>query len=165
MCIGSNKTAAGPDKYLEYDVSPTMIRTKRNTKQNAASGFTLLEVLISVAIIAIAFVTLIGSQSQSVSVADRTRFAVTSALLAQQKLAEIESTDFGEIFSESGDFGDSFKGYEWESEVTELSEEETGIPKSSGMLKAVDLVVRRGGDGGQAYGVRTIIMQKIEAGN
>lgn len=131
----------------------------------AAAGFTLLEVLISVAIIAIAFVTLIGSQSQSVSVADQTRFAVTSALLVQRKLAEIEATDFAEIFSDSGDFGENYSGYEWESEVTELGEDETGIAGSSGMLKAVDLTVSRGGEGGQTYGVRTIIMQKTEQAN
>ena len=33
------------------------------------SGFTLLEVMVAVAVIAIAFVTLIGAQSQSVSIA------------------------------------------------------------------------------------------------
>ena len=125
-------------------------------------GFTLLEVMIAVAIIAIAFVTLLGSQSQSVSIAAHTRFAVTAALLAQQKLTEIESTDFADVSSESGDFDENYPGYRWESEVSELSEDEIGIPGSGGMLKTVDLVVTLGGDEGPSYEVRSVIMQKIE---
>ncbi|MCL7487662.1 MAG: prepilin-type N-terminal cleavage/methylation domain-containing protein [Desulfobulbaceae bacterium] len=126
------------------------------------TGFTLLEVMIAVAIIAIAFVTLIGSQSQSVSIAGHTRFAVTAALLAQQKLTEIEAADFESVFSADGDFGENYPGYRWSSEVAELSEDEVGIAGSAGMLKTVDLVVTLGGDEGPSYGVRSVIMQKIE---
>lgn len=126
------------------------------------NGFTLLEVMVAVSIIAIAFVTLISSQSQSVSIAVRTRFAVTSALLAQQKLTEIESANFDEVYSGSGDFGENYPGYRWETEITNLGEDDTGIPDSSEMLKAVDLIVTLGGEEGQAYGVRTVIMKQIE---
>jgi len=126
------------------------------------NGFTLLEVMVAVSIIAIAFVTLISSQSQSVSIAGRTRFAVTSALLAQQKLTEIESANFDEVYSGSGDFGENYPGYRWETEITNLGEDDTGIPDSSEMLKAVDLIVTLGGEEGQAYGVRTVIMKQIE---
>lgn len=128
------------------------------------SGFTLLEVMVAVAIIAIAFVTLIGSQSQSVSIAGKTSFAVSSALLAQQKLTEIEMVDFEGVSSDGGDFGENYPGYRWRSEVTDLGEDETGIAESDGMLKSVDLVVTLGGDDGQTYAVRSIIMQKIKPG-
>ena len=124
------------------------------------NGFTLLEVMIAVSIIAIAFVTLIGSQSQSVSIAGQTRFAITSALLAQKQLTDIESADFGDVSSDGGDFGENYPGYKWKSEVSDLSEDDTGIEGSDGMLKLVDLIVTFGNDEGQSYAVRSIVMQK-----
>jgi general secretion pathway protein I len=141
-----------------------MVNRRTQKIRTVSSGFTLLEVMIAVSIIAIAFVTLIGSQSQSVSIAGKTSFAVSSALLAQQKLTEIEAADFADVSSDSGDFGENYPGYRWKSEVADLSEDETGIAKSDGMLKMVDLIVTLGGDDGQAYSVRSVIMQKIDPG-
>ncbi len=132
-------------------------------KRFLPAGFTLLEVMIAVSIIAIAFVTLIGSQSQSVSISGHTRFAVTSALLAQKQLTYIESADFSDVSSGSGDFGENYPGYSWKSEVSELSEDDTGIEGSDGMLKAVDLIVTFGGDDGRSYAVRSIVMQKTKS--
>jgi general secretion pathway protein I len=121
--------------------------------------------MIAVSIIAIAFVTLLGSQSQSVSIAGRTSFFVRSALLAQQKLTDIESADFESVSSAGGDFGENYPGYSWKSEVSDVSEDDTGIIGSDGMLKVVDLIVTLGGDEGRSYAVRSIIMQKIDSGN
>jgi general secretion pathway protein I len=50
-------------------------------------GFTLLEVMIAVALIAIALTTLLGSQSQSVSFANSAKFETMAALLAVVILA------------------------------------------------------------------------------
>ena len=136
------------------------IRMQNWLKRSLQSGFTLLEVMIAVSIIAIAFVTLIGSQSQSVSIAGHTRFAITSALLAQKQLTTIESADFGDVSSSSGDFGENYPGYSWKTEVFELSEDDTGIEGADDMLKAVNLIVTFGNDEGLAYAVRTIVMQK-----
>ena len=132
-------------------------------KKFLSSGFTLLEVMIAVSIIAISFVTLIGSQSQSVSIAGQTRFAVTSALLAQQKMAEIESTEFDQIYSGSGDFGDDYPGYAWKSEISELGEEETGIEGVTDMLKIANLTVTFGDEESFSYVISSVIMKKIEA--
>ena len=129
-------------------------------KRSSQFGFTLLEVMIAVSIIAIAFVTLIGSQSQSVSIAGYTRFAITSALLAQKQLTDIESSDFVDISSSSGDFGENYPGYSWKTEVFELSEDDTGIEGVDDILKAVNLIVTFGNDEGRTYAVRTIVMNK-----
>ena len=129
-------------------------------KRSSQFGFTLLEVMIAVSIIAIAFVTLIGSQSQSVSIAGYTRFAITSALLAQKQLTAVESSDFDDISSSSGDFGENYPGYSWKTEVFELSEDDTGIEGADDILKAVNLIVTFGNDEGRTYAVRTIVMKK-----
>ncbi len=79
-------------------------------------GFTLLEVMIAIAILAIAFTSLFGSQSQSLSLAAEAKFNSTAALLAQEKIAEYESGLVGFIDDE-GDFGENFPGFTWEVEV------------------------------------------------
>lgn len=90
-------------------------------KTHVTSGFTLLEVMIATAIIAIALVAALGSQSQSVSLANEAKFATTVAFLAQKKMAELEAEDIKDVVSDTGDFGEDFPGYRWESEVDDAS--------------------------------------------
>lgn len=124
------------------------------------AAFTLLEVMVAVAIIAIAFVALLSSQSQSISVAAVSRFETTASLLARQKLAELELGGFDSLSSGSGEFADDFADWHWQAEVTELAEDETGIKGSDGMLKLVRLEVSRGED--DIFEVRSVVMAKIE---
>jgi len=126
-------------------------------------GFTLLEVMVSVTIIAIALVTLIGSQSQSVSIATISRFDTTASLLAQQKLAELALGGFDELRSNEGDFGEDFSAYSWRVEVRDLGEEDTGIEGAEEMLRSVDLVISSSFNDDQTYAVREIMMVVIEA--
>ena len=79
-------------------------------------AFTLLEVMIAVSIIAIAMVTLLGSQSRSLSLATEAHFNVVAPMLASLKLAEMAG---GVIPAENddGDFGEDFTGYKWKVEV------------------------------------------------
>jgi len=130
-------------------------------RRTSQAGFTFLEVMVSVAIIAVAFVTLIGSQSQSVSVATISRFNVMASLLAQQKLAELESSNFDELFSDEGDFDENYQEYRWKSEVNTLSEDDTGIEGTEDMLKSVDLMVSFGENEQMTYHVRSIVMQQV----
>ena len=112
------------------------------TKNVLHAGFTLLEVMVAVAIIAIALTTLLGSQSQSVSFANSAKFETMAALLAQAKMSEIALQDGGELSSDSGDFGDDYPGYAWEATVSDISIE--GIDNISNYLKQIDLVVTWG---------------------
>jgi general secretion pathway protein I len=126
------------------------------------TGFTLLEVMVAVAIIGMSFVSLLASQSQSISIASIARFETVAAMLARHKLAEIQVDGFDELSGGSGEFEDDFSEYHWQSEVTELTEDETGIAGSDGLLKRVDLQVSRGDDEDAVFSVRTLIMAKIE---
>ena len=128
------------------------------------SGFTLLEVMIAVAILSIAMVSLLGSQSQSVSVAGYSRFTVDTALLAQHKLAMIELEDFESLGSDSGNFGSEFPGYSWTTTVEEISTEELDMEEADGLLKRVDLQVFRESDEDNAIYLRSIVMaNQVEA--
>ena len=126
------------------------------------AGFTLLEVMVAVAIIAMSFVSLLGSQSQSISIADISRFETTAAMLAWEKLSELQLAGYSELTDGSGQFEDAFADYSWQSEVRELGEAETGIADSDGMLKLVTLKISRGDDPNQTFSVRSVIMTEIE---
>ena len=114
----------------------------RMKKIAANKGFTLLEVMVAVALIAIALTTLLGSQSQSVSFANSAKFETMAALLAQSKMSEIEMLDKENLNSDSGDFGDDYPGYAWEVTVSDISIE--GVDNISDYLKQVDLTVTWG---------------------
>jgi general secretion pathway protein I len=121
--------------------------TKR--KQN---GFTLLEVMVSLAIIAIVLVSLLISQSRSVSLQDESKFNTTAALLAQNKISEIESRKGDDLTSDSGDFGDDFPNYFWEINVQDVSF--TGAEKFTKYLKRIDLNIYRGENKRYQYALR-----------
>ncbi len=123
-----------------------------------AEGFTLLEVMVSVTIIGIALVTLMGAQSQSVSLAGISRFETTAALLARQKMTELISAGFTELTSSEGDFGDTYPMFHWQAEVSELSEEETDLTAAPELLKRIHLVVTAGDDADSRLVLERIVM-------
>ncbi len=121
-------------------------------KKNKNSGFTLLEVMVAMAIIAIALTAVLGSQSQSVSLASEAKFSTTAPLLAQSKMAEIEMADTNDLADDSGDFGEDFPGYTWQLSVKEAVFEE---PENvSDRLRQVDLKISWGESGLYQYGIR-----------
>ena len=111
-------------------------------QKHETSGFTLLEVMVAMAIIAIALTAVLGSQSQGVSLASEAKFNTTAPLLAQSKIAEIEVAEQGVLTGDSGDFGEDFPGYIWEFSVEDTVFEE---PENvSDLLKRIDLKVSWG---------------------
>jgi general secretion pathway protein I len=80
-------------------------------------GFTLLEVMIAMAILAIALVAVYQSQSQSISMAGSSHFLTTASLLAQSRMAEIDAAEPRNITTGSGNFGDDFPDYQWQVEI------------------------------------------------
>jgi general secretion pathway protein I len=116
-------------------------------------GFTLLEVMIAVAIIAIALMAVLGSQSQGLSLAGESRFNRIAALLAQGKMAEIEAVkDQRDLNSDSGEFEDEFPGYTWQLSVHDVLFD--GAEKLSDRLKQIDLKVSWGSDKLYQYRLR-----------
>ena len=105
-------------------------------------GFTLLEVMIAVALIAIALTTLLGSQSQSVSFANSAKFETMAALLAQSKMSEITMQEADSLSNDSGNFGDDYPGYAWEATVSDIAIE--GVDNISDYLMQIDLKVTWG---------------------
>ena len=89
-------------------------------------GFTLLEVMVAVAILALSFGALLETQVSSLSSVARARSLTVATLLAKSKMIDIEQKLFDEGFKvgdedEDGNFGD--EGYEaiiWKYTVAEV---------------------------------------------
>lgn len=127
-------------------------------------GFTLLEVMVAVAIISIALVTLIGSQSQSVSLAGISRVTLTASRLAREKLAELALAEAENQGTESGRFDEPFADYGWQVEVRRLEAENLGFEDPDNMLQAVDLLITRGDPPRIVYQAKAVLLKEPPAG-
>ena len=83
------------------------------------NGFTLLEVMIAMSILAIALVAVFQLQSQSVSMSTDSRFLTKASLLAQNKMADIEADTTLANASEKGDFSPEYSDYGWTLNITD----------------------------------------------
>ena len=115
-----------------------------NPSVSANDGFTLIEVLISLSIMAIVLVAVFKLHTQSISMSAAAKFHATATLLAQTKLSEIQSIPLEELHSDSGNFGETFAGYKWFSTVEDV-ESET-LDTVSTQLKKIRIVVSYGED-------------------
>ncbi|MCD5390668.1 type II secretion system minor pseudopilin GspI [candidate division NPL-UPA2 bacterium] len=89
------------------------------------TGFTLLEVMIALAIIAGALVVILHSHILGVNLANRVKGTSLASLLAQKRMEEIKMEGFPEEGEEEGDF-EEHPGFRWRSVVSnaEVFEEE-----------------------------------------
>lgn len=125
-------------------------RKKRIPKR--VLGAALLEVMVSVSIMATAMVAAFGSQTQSVSLCSEARLRTTAALLAQQKAAELLAGRPESLVPAEGDFGPEFPAYGWRVTVPDLIPSE--LKGISGYLKRLDLTITRDGSERFMYELR-----------
>jgi len=119
-----------PASGIQYPVS---------SSQPPVSGFTLLEVLIAMAIMAIVLVSVYRMHSQTLTMAAATRFYTQAPLLAQSKMAQLEASPSELVSGDSGDFGEKFPGYGWNVSTEDVSSETLGEVAAD--LKRIDVTV------------------------
>ena len=90
----------------------------RQDKLRRTSGFTLLEVMIALAILALVGVAFLRDQASSVSLVDESAQISMATLLAREKMAELESMGFPELGKNSGMGGETFPQFRWEQIVS-----------------------------------------------
>ena len=117
-----------------------------------ASGFTLLEVMVAMAIMAIVLVSVYRMHSQTLTMNAAARFYTQAPMLAQSKLAQLEADSSEIITEDSGDFGDKFPGYTWRIATDEVSSEALG--EIAADLKRIDMTVSFNSDE-YVYDIRT----------
>jgi len=103
-------------------------------------GFTLLEVMVAIAILGIALLGLLSLQHQSMQSVIRAQMETRASMLAQAVMTEAELERFPDLGYTSGDFESSFPGefkdFRWERQV-----------EASGMfpdVRKVEVAVRYG---------------------
>lgn len=99
------------------------------------SGFTLLEVLIAVAILGSALAVLLGSVNKNLILASQSKNLVIAGALAQRKLSEIELEGFPEEGEIEGEFTE-VPGFRWYISVTPL-----GLPGLDTEIRMVRLLI------------------------
>lgn len=86
-------------------------------------GFSLVEVLVALAVLAIVLVAIFKLQNQTITMSAKARFLTIAPHLAQAKLAEIEVQDIKEVADGSGSFGANHPEYNWVVSVEEVPTE------------------------------------------
>ena len=87
------------------------------------AGFTLLEVMIALLIIATSFIVLLHTRNQSVITADYAKRATVATLLASERMSDIEQEDFPDTVDDSSNFGDDYPEYRWKTSVSDTAYE------------------------------------------
>ncbi len=85
-----------------------MVMLKKQT-----DGFTLLEVMIAVGILAMALVVLLHAHVTNLRMADHTGLKTTAVLLAEKRIAGLESSGVRSIGMREGDFMELHPGFFW----------------------------------------------------
>ena len=107
--------------------------------ERRATGFTLLEVMVAMAIMAIVLVSVYRMHAQTLAMNTANRFYTQAPMLAQGKLAQLATGSSEIIAGDSGDLGEKFPGYSWSVAVEEVSSEALGEVADD--LKQIDLTV------------------------
>ena len=121
-------------------------------RPQSKAGFTLLEIMAAISIIAIVLVTVYRLHAQTLSMNYSARFYTTAPMLAQKKMVEIESEGRENMSDDSGDFGDEFPGYRWQVAVEDVESKALGNVAEN--LKKIDILITLNNDE-FTYRVRT----------
>ncbi len=95
------------------EVEPFMASDRRRSR----GGFTLLEVLVSMAILATAFAAVLRLHSDSMDMVIASRIHTKALELAQYKMTEVELSGVQNVTMLSGDFADQAPDYRWELQI------------------------------------------------
>lgn len=82
------------------------------------SGFTLLEVMVALAIVGIALVVMLGLAQRSILVNSRLQQMTRATLLAKQKMAEIEHGIGSSLEQNKGEFTEPNQNFSWRAVTT-----------------------------------------------
>jgi general secretion pathway protein I len=108
--------------------------------------------MVAVAVMSIVLVSVYRMHSQSLTMNTAARFYTQAPLLAQSKMAAIETFPAGGFSEDSGDFGEQFPGYSWKVSEKDVASEVLGTVAED--LKQIDVTVSYNDDQ-FSYSLRT----------
>lgn len=90
-------------------------------RPRTARGFTLLEVMIALVVVAYAFVGLLALHNRNLRIVGRDQDQTYAALAAREIISRLDFEPFPDVGVSSGDLAYP-SGFHWELEVTEVEE-------------------------------------------
>ncbi|MBI3995646.1 MAG: prepilin-type N-terminal cleavage/methylation domain-containing protein [Nitrospirae bacterium] len=82
------------------------------------AGFTLIEVMVALSILAITFVVILGLQNRDILQHQEARYLTRATLLAQQKISEVEMAGFPALGILNGGFPEPDEIFDWTETVS-----------------------------------------------
>jgi len=114
-------------------------------------GFTFLEIMVAVAILSIALVAALKTQSQSILIANESITNTKLLFLAKEKMAEIELDGFPDIGETEGTF-EKHPEFNWREEVKETPFED---------IRNIILIISwKEGNRERNYTLQTLLVKK-----
>jgi type II secretion system protein I len=98
----------------------------------SAAGFTFIEILATIAVLAIVLPAVMGGISLSLAAASSARQKAEAATLAHSKLMELVSTNAWQQAEQAGDFSPDWPAYRWTLQVSSYTD---------GKMQQLDLTV------------------------
>jgi general secretion pathway protein I len=146
------ETVAQRDSFA-MRLKPEAVDSPGERPRRSPQGFTLLEVMVALGIMAIVLVSVYRLHSQTLAMSVESRFYTQAPLLARSALTRFEQSKERVMASGQGDFGREFPGYQWKIAVTDAPSEALG-PELSRDMKRIDVLVTLN-EGEYSYGFRT----------
>lgn len=123
-----------------------------STRKRKCSGFTLVELLVCLALMAITFVSVFRLQAQNLRLQREARFITDAKYLAQGRLARMYALGAAGLGSNSGEFNPPFQDLAYKEEREEVADQKN-------LYKVRIVVYSADPGGGQQYVLETYVFQ------
>lgn len=117
------------------------------------SGFTLLEVIISMALISIALLAVLRLQAMNMDLQAEAEFITTANYLAQDRISRIQCEERLSTGTASGDFGEDFPDFDYREEIIK-------IPDTEFLFKVIVQILRHEETFSRDLSVETYLFRK-----
>ncbi len=118
-----SRTSARRCAHVADGLACSTSRERRATPRDV-SGFTLLEVMVALAVIATAFTALLGLHVRNLKLAARDQAYTQALLLARSMITEVELGPYLDVGRSQGDFEargpGRYPGFRWEQTVSDF---------------------------------------------
>jgi len=94
-----------------------LLRNPQSAIRNRQAGFTLIEIMISLAVLGIALTVLLGLRNRDIALSAYSGHMTEATLLARQRISEVTFAGFPDLGTREGDFGEEHPNYTWKEEV------------------------------------------------